>query len=115
MILVNEPLSKFLQRMVTLYKVSKLEPECRTGYDLYQVDFSDWKLSFSDRTPLIHVPFREARHLTTSELVESLLDIAREHGWRSRECLVLLDFKRREIKSQLVSQCFPRLVIIDEI
>lgn len=109
----KETWPEFLQRLNELYRVRRLGQKTAAGYDLYLVDLSEWKLRFSNRTPLIWVKAEDAESLTASELAESLKDVAREHGWRHQDCIVLLDGDGVALKDQVASQYFPRFVTVD--
>jgi hypothetical protein len=82
-------------------------------FELFLVDLSDWKLRFSDRTPLIWVRSEARDRLLAPELVESLRDVAREQGWHHRQCIILLDAGGTDLKDQVSTQYFPRFVIVD--
>ena len=73
----KESWSEFLQRLSELYCVRRLGRKTAAGYGLYLVDFSEWKLRFSNRTPLIWVKAEDAESLSVSVLAESLKDVAR--------------------------------------
>jgi hypothetical protein len=56
---------------------------------------------------------RQGGRLSVSELFESLQDIARELGWRHRECIVLLDGDGAALRIWAASRYFPRFIIVD--
>jgi len=113
--MITEKESEFLRQLGTLYQVRRLSQKTLAGYELslYLVDLSGWRLRFSNRTPLIWVKAEAVEHVSARELTESLQDVAREHGWHHRECMVLLDGNGGELKTQIADQHFPRFVILD--
>ena len=110
----KHPWPPFIQRLKELkYRVLPLGWKRRDAYKLYLVDLSDWKLRFSEQTPLIWVKAETARHLSAQELMGSLKDVAREHRWQHRDGLILLDDDRQEFRELTARQYFPRFVVID--
>lgn len=103
---------EFLYQLSKHYPVHKLGWKTAAGYELLQVDFSEWKLRFSTITPIIWVDAETAK-LSSQELFESLQDVVREKGWRHRECIVLLDGEGKGLKDITNNQYFPRFVVID--
>ncbi len=61
------------------------------GYDLFFVDLSSWKLSLSDRTPIIWAKSSDLVGTSPLNLLQSLLDLIRARGFTRRTVLVLLD------------------------
>jgi hypothetical protein len=103
----------FLQQLGELYRLRRPGRKAVDGFELYLVDLSEWRLRFSERTPLIRVKAEATEGLSTIRLAESLRDIAQGQGWRRRDCLVLLDSDGQRLKARLVNQYFPRFVVID--
>ena len=103
----------FLQRLRELMPIRHLERRRSNDYEPYLVDLSEWKLRFSERTPLIWVKAGPAHSLSAQQLRDSLRELATVEGWQQRECLVLLDGNGKELRSQTSRQYFPRFVIID--
>jgi Cdc6-like AAA superfamily ATPase len=93
------------------YKITRLgNPDW--DHELFFIDLSEWKLCFSDRTPLIWIK-AEAAASSAQILIDQLGQIAKEHGWRHRECLVLVDADGRELKQLTVHSQQPVFVVID--
>jgi len=74
-----------------------------TGYEMFRVDLSDWRLSLSERTPIIWVNSELQERFSADELAESLLDVVRTNSWRHRDVLVLLDGDGQELKAQVAN------------
>ena len=73
----RQSMPDFLQLLDgTLGHKVKLHKEV-LGYDLYLVDLSDWKLRFSDRTPIIIVKEADLASLNARELAQSLAEVVR--------------------------------------
>lgn len=83
-----------------------------TGYELFRVDLSDWKLALSERTPIIWVNSELQEQFSPDELVESLLDVVRMNSWRHRDVLVLLGGDGQELKA-LVAGGDSRFIVVD--
>ncbi|UCH95041.1 MAG: orc1/cdc6 family replication initiation protein [Candidatus Aminicenantes bacterium] len=103
---------EFVQGLNKYYTVHTRGWKTTAGYKLFLADFSEWKLRFSNPTPIIWVN-AEAAELRPAELLESLQDVAREQGWRHGECIVLLDREEQGLKSLAANRYLPRFVIID--
>ena len=71
------------------YAVRKAKPVL--GYDLFQIDFSSWKLRLSSRTPVIWVKRGDLEGTSPNHLVQSLVDVMRERNLTRQIVLVLLD------------------------
>jgi len=113
MLTEREPWPEFLQRLANIrHKVRRITSKTGTGYDLFFVDLSHWKLSFSDLTPFILVKSEAVGQISATELAESLCETAREHAWH-RECFVLFDGEGQDLKAQTANNYSPRLVILD--
>jgi hypothetical protein len=102
----------FVQRLRELkYRVRKLYTT-PTGYDVYQVVLSEWKLSLSATTPIIWVNSELLERFAPDELDESLLDLVRQRDWRKREVIVLLDGDGQELKEETAGRD-SRFLLID--
>ena len=62
---------------------------------------------------MIWVNAEDASHLSTQELIESLQDVADQHGWRHRLCVVLIDEVRQELQVLAGARYAPRFIVID--
>ena len=71
------------------------------GYDVYLVDLSDWKLRFSDRTPVIMVKDADLEAMNARELAQSLSDMTRAHSLAERNPIVVVQGPADELKQQL--------------
>lgn len=71
------------------------------GYEVYLVDLSDWKLRFSDRTPLILVKEADLASMTPRELAQSLSDMVRAHSLAERNPVLVVQGPVEELKQQL--------------
>lgn len=103
---------EFVQSLNKYYRVHTRGWKTTVGYKLFMADFSEWKLRFSNPTPIIWVNVEAAQH-SPQEQIESLQDVAREQGWRHGECIVLLESEERGLKSLAANRYLPRFVIID--
>lgn len=102
-----------LQRLKDLnHHVHRLGGMQSAEYELYLVDFSDWKLRLSERTPLIWVKAAPAQNLSVPQLCDSLKEVVKANGWQ-RVCFVLFDGDGKELRKQTNHQYFPRFIIID--
>jgi len=61
------------------------------GYDLFFIDLSSWKLSLSDRTPIIWVRELDLADTSPLSLLQSLLDLMRARAFTRRTVIVLHD------------------------
>lgn len=61
------------------------------GYPIYFVDFSSWKLRFSDQTPVIHVRAADTSTLSPREIAQSIADVVRIQNLAESNSLVLVD------------------------
>lgn len=106
---------ELLQQLIALkYRVRR--PGARTvrGYELYLLDLAEWRLCFSDRTPVIWAKAAIIDGVPAAQLANSLHDLTREQGWRERECLVLLDGDGAALKAETYGRSFPATVIVDQ-
>lgn len=109
-----KPRPDFLQQLEAhKYTVREADPKVLQGFELYLVDFSDWKLRFSDKTPLIWVKAELLAQLSDQQLLEGLQDVANQQGWRHQVCLVLLEGDVVELRRRTAERYFPRFLIID--
>ena len=112
--LQHHALPSFLEQMNNLgYHLYQPEVKHWAGYDLFLVNLSEWKLHFSDRTPLIWTPAEVVSQLSPIHLVESLQDVVRQQQWQHHECIVLLDGDGTALKARTAKSYFPRFVVID--
>src|SRR5512136_1744171 len=86
----RQSMPDFLQLLDgTLGHKVKLHKEV-LGYDVYLVDLSDWKLRFSDRTPLIIVKEADLASMTAREISQSLSDMVRAQSLTERNPIVIV-------------------------
>lgn len=112
--LPSRALPRFLEQMSNLgYHLAQPEVKHLAGYDLYWVNLAEWKLRFSDRTPLIWVSAELHQQLSLVHLVESLQDVVRQQQWQHYECLVLVDGDGLALKARTAKSYFPRFIVID--
>lgn len=102
-----------LQRLRDLRYRVRLRGATGQGYEEYWVDLSDWRLSLSDRTPILWVNSELLERFSPDELGESLLDEVRAKNWSRREVIVLMDGDGNELKSQLAGRN-SSLLLVDE-
>lgn len=60
------------------------------NYDLYFIDLADWKLRFSDRTPVIWVDEDDLAAMGTQELAQSLAEVVQAQSLAERNPIVML-------------------------
>jgi Cdc6-like AAA superfamily ATPase len=107
--------NRFLDRLGALYRIRRPGQKTAGEFELYLIDLSDWKLRFSDRTPLIWIRAEAGGRFAAVELFESLRDVAHGQGWQHRQCIILLDAGGADLKEQTATQHFPRFVVVDAI
>ncbi|MBX3000389.1 MAG: ATP-binding protein [Caldilineaceae bacterium] len=83
------------------------------NFEIYNADFSAWKLRFSDRTPVIHVRRKDAEGFSTRDLGQSLTDVVRIQNLLERNPIILLDGKGEELRDYFKTRALS-LVILDE-
>jgi AAA+ ATPase superfamily predicted ATPase len=81
------------------------------GYSLYLVDFSGWKLRFTDRTPVIWVGSDDLAVLGPRELAQSLTDVIRTRNLAERNPIVLLEGPGAPLRAQLRNPAQPFLLL----
>lgn len=81
------------------------------GYEVYRVDFSEWKLRFSQITPVIWVSEHDAESMTSRELAQSLVDVARTRGLTERNPIFLLPIPGQAIQEHFKTTLLPFLVL----
>lgn len=81
------------------------------GYHLYFLDLSDWKLRFSDRTPLIWVTESDLATLSPRELAQSLADVVRARGLAERNPIVALPGPGAALQALIKAACLPLLIL----
>jgi Cdc6-like AAA superfamily ATPase len=95
------------------YRVQPLGRRNQSGYSLYLVDLSEWKLRLSEVTPLIWVTREDMDSMSVAEISDSLSDLTRLRGWLKRPSVVLADADGSALKSRLAGRSSPTLVVID--
>lgn len=97
----RQSMPDFLQLLDgTLGHKVKLRKEA-LGYEVYLVDLSDWKLRFSDRTPMIIVKEGDLASMNARELAQSLTEVVRSHSLAERNPIVVAQGPADELKQQL--------------
>jgi hypothetical protein len=81
------------------------------GYHLYFTDLSDWKLRFSDRTPLIWVSEADLAAMSARELAQSLADVVKTRALAERNPIVLLQGPDQELRAYLKTSSLPLLLL----
>ena len=109
----RQSMPDFLQLLDgTLGHKVKLRKEA-LGYEIYLVDLSDWKLRFSDRTPMIIVKEGDLASMNARELAQSLTEVVRAHSLAERNPIVVAQGPADELKQQLRAMYQSILVIGD--
>lgn len=109
----RQSMPEFLQLLDgTLGHKVKLHKEV-LGYDLYLVDLSDWKLRFSDRTPLIVVKDTDLAEMSPRDLAQGLTDLVRAQSLAERNTILVVQGPGEELKEQLRAAYQP-LLVLDE-
>lgn len=83
------------------------------GYTVYLVDFSAWKLRFSDHTPVIWVREGDLVALSPLELAQSLLDVVRLRSLAERNPVLLVQGPGQELQRALTTASAVPLVVLD--
>jgi hypothetical protein len=94
------------------YRITKLgspSPE----FEFFVVSLAEWKLCFSDKTPVIWVKADAMARMPVQELTDVLHDVARQHRWHNRERIVLVDADGTELRQSICSREGPRAAVID--
>lgn len=81
------------------------------GFDYYLVDFSSWKLRFSDHTPVIWVSSDDLKSLEARDLSQSIVDVVRTRNLLDRMPIVFVSGDGTEIRERLRSSLLPISVI----
>ncbi|MEA3337261.1 MAG: AAA family ATPase [Chloroflexota bacterium] len=84
------------------------------GFPVFFVDLSQWKLRFSDRTPIIHVRESDLESLDSRQLAQSLTDVVRTANLADRNPIVLVDGPGDDLRPQLKTSFLPILIIDQE-
>jgi len=109
----RQSMPEFLQLLDgTLGHKVKLHKEV-LGYDLYLVDLSDWKLRFSDRTPLIYVKESDLAEMSARDLAQGLTDLVRAQSLAERNTILVVQGPGDALKEQLRATYQP-LLVLDE-
>ncbi len=104
------PLLLFLQEELG-YRIRPAK--AALGYELFFIDLSAWKLSLSERTPIIWVKRGDLEGCTPLALLQSILDLIRARGFTRRTVLVLLDGDHSALLKYTTSPLYS-LVIVGE-
>jgi hypothetical protein len=81
------------------------------GYDLFFIDLSSWKLSLSDRTPIVWVKGEDLVGTSPLNLLQSLLDLLRARGFARRTVIVLLDSDSGPLLRYTTSPLYSLVII----
>ena len=109
----RQSMPEFLQLLDgTLGHKVKLHKEV-LGYDLYLVDLSDWKLRFSDRTPLLIVKESDLAAMSARDLAQGLTDLVRAQSLAERNTILIVQGPGDDLKQQLRATYQP-LLVLDE-
>jgi len=81
------------------------------GYNLYFIDFSEWKLRFSDRTPVIWVTEGDLAAMEPRELAQSLVEVVRSQSLVERNPIIMLQGPGAELAAQLKPLFMPILLL----
>ena len=81
------------------------------GYHLYFTDLSDWKLRFSDRTPVIWVGEADLAAMSARELAQSLADVVKTRALAERNPIVAVQGSGQELRAYLKTSSLPLLVL----
>jgi hypothetical protein len=110
----RQSMPEFLQLLDgTLGHKVKLHKEV-LGYDLYLVDLSDWKLRFSDRTPLIFVKESDFAAMSPRDLAQGLADLVRAQSLVERNPILVVQGPGDDLKQQFRATYQP-LLVLDEV
>lgn len=80
-------------------------------FDLYFLDFSSWKLRFSDRSPIIWVSQDDLAEMDPRELVQSLTEIIRLRYLAERNPIILVEGPGEAIRSHFKTTFLPVLIL----
>jgi len=81
------------------------------GDKVFFVDLSSWKLSLSERTPIIWVKSSDLDNITPLGLLQSLLDLIRASGFTRRTVVVLLDGDSKQLPKYTTSPLYSLVMI----
>lgn len=81
------------------------------GHHIYFLDFADWKLRFSNRTPVIWVGADDLAALSPRDLAQNLADVVRTRSLTDRNPVVLLDGPGEALAAQIRATYLPLLVL----
>ncbi|RME50833.1 MAG: ATP-binding protein [Caldilineae bacterium] len=81
------------------------------GFDIFFVDFSDWKLRFSDRTPVIYVSAADVASMDGRALAESLADVIRVENLAERNPVVLVEGDGAVLRAYFRANYLPAVVL----
>ena len=107
----RQQMPEFLQFLETdLGNPVRLHEEV-LGYHLYFLDLSEWKLRFSDRTPVIWVTASDLATMSPRELAQSLVDVVRSRSLAERNPIVALAGPGAELQALLKTAYLPLLIL----
>ena len=81
------------------------------GFHIYLVDFSAWKLRFSDRSPVIWVRSHDLSALPERELAQSLTELIRLRNLAERNPILLVEGASAGLRNALQRTFLPALVL----
>lgn len=107
----RQEMPEFLQFLETAAGCRVRHHEVVLGFHLYLVDFSGWKLRFSDRAPVIWVDESDLAALATRELAQSLADVIRTRALAERNPIIAAPRTGDELKAWLKAASLPVLIL----
>jgi hypothetical protein len=81
------------------------------GFHLYFVDFSCWKLRFSDRTPVIWVGAGDLAAMQPRELAQALADVIRTRNLAERNPIVMVQGPAEELRCYFKAAFLPVMAL----
>ncbi len=88
-------------------------PQRVVRLDTFNIDLSDWKLAFTDRTPCFWIHTPPLLSAPPLELAEEIRDAVRTQLWQNETVLVLVDGPARKLRDHLAGS-FTQFVVLDE-
>jgi len=105
------PFLQFLDRQLRLsLRAGRTEV---LSFDIYRMDFSPWRLRFSDHTPVLHVSEIDVRALSPREIFQSLRDVVYTRGYGEQNPIVLVDGDGTDLREEVRTHLLP-IVILDQ-
>lgn len=108
----RQQMPDFLQFLETTLNLRARLHEEILGYHVYFIDLSDWKLRFSDRTPVIWVGENDLASLAPRELAQSLADVIKARGLAERNTIIALQGPGQALR-QLFQAAFLPVLVLD--